>query len=230
MSQSASTAFWSSWTGSRPSLSAFPRKMSPNRAAMTTLKPQSRSAQTACCRDEPVPKLGPATRIVAPAWAGLLSTNDGSSRQALNRPSSKPVRVTRFRYTAGMIWSVSTSERRRGMTLPLWVTNLSIWSLPLQVGRVKVSWCSEPAHHRGGCGDLRRDQVRTPALALPALEVAVGRGGGALAGTERVRVHPQAHRAAGEAPLGARVGEDLVQTLGLGGLAHLVGARHDHHA
>src|SRR5215471_4940912 len=177
MSQSASTAFWSSWTGSRPSLSACPRKISPNRAAMTTLKPQSRSAQTACCRDEPVPKLGPATRIVAPVWAGLLSTNDGSSRQALNRPSSKPVRVTRFRYTAGMIWSVSTSERRRGITLPLWVTNLSIKKLLSQGGRIKVSWCGESSDYCGGGGNLRRDQVGTPALALPALEVAVGRGG-----------------------------------------------------
>src|SRR3954470_21527193 len=69
MSQSASTAFWSSWTGSRPSLRALPRKMSPNRAAMTTLKPQSRSAQTACWRDEPVPKLGPATCVGGRAGA-----------------------------------------------------------------------------------------------------------------------------------------------------------------
>ena len=44
-----------------------------------------------------------------------FSTKSGSlSRQARNRPSSKPVRVIRLRYSAGMIWSVSTSERRSG--------------------------------------------------------------------------------------------------------------------
>src|SRR4029453_10039260 len=183
--------------------------MSPNRGATTALKPQSRNAQTACCRDEPVPKFGPATRMLAPECAGSLSTKAGSSRQALNNPSSKPVRVIRFRYTAGMIWSVSTSERRSGMTVPVWVVNLSM-AVPLQISRV-----GEPAGHRGGGGDLRRDQVGTPTAALPALEVAVGRGGRALARTERVRVHAQAHRAAGEPPLGARVEEHLVQSLGL---------------
>ena len=42
---------------------ALPRKMSPNRGLSTTLKPKSRSAQTACSRLEPVPKSGPAKRI-----------------------------------------------------------------------------------------------------------------------------------------------------------------------
>src|SRR4051812_4446009 len=52
--------------------------------------------------------------------------------------------------------------------------------------------------------------------ALSALEVAVGRGGAALAGREGVGVHPQAHRAAGVTPLEAGVAEDLVEALLLG--------------
>ena len=52
--------------------------------------------------------------------------NDGSLRQAANRPSSKPVRVTRFRYTAGMIWSVSTLDRRSGTPIPVWVRKASM--------------------------------------------------------------------------------------------------------
>src|SRR6266511_1759338 len=124
-----------------------------------------------------------------------------------------------------MIWSVSTSERRSGMTVPAWVVNLSIlWRLSVQVGGA-----GQLAHHGGGGGDLRRDQMGTPTAALPALEVAVGGGGGALAGAERVRVHAETHGTAREPPLGAGVGEDLVQSLGLGCLAHLEGARDDHH-
>jgi hypothetical protein len=45
--------------------------------------------------------------------------NDGSFRHAANNPSSKPVRVTRFKYTAGMIWSVSTLDRRNGTPMPV---------------------------------------------------------------------------------------------------------------
>ncbi len=36
--------------------------MSENEGAMIALKPKSASAQTACSRDEPEPKLAPATR------------------------------------------------------------------------------------------------------------------------------------------------------------------------
>jgi hypothetical protein len=44
-----------------------------------------------------VPKSGPGTKIVAPAYWGWLSTKFGSARQAANSPSSNPVLVTRFR-------------------------------------------------------------------------------------------------------------------------------------
>ena len=58
---------------------------------------------------------------------------------------------------------------------------------------------------------LRADEVGAAATALAALEVAVGRGGAALARCEHVGVHAEAHRAAGEAPLEARLEEDLVE-------------------
>ena len=67
------------------------------------------------------------------------------------------------------------------------------------------------------------------ALALAALEVAVRGGGAALPRFQLVRVHAQAHGAAGEAPLGAEVLEDLVQALGLGLEADAGGAGHHQH-
>ena len=47
------------------------------------------------------------------------------ARQEANRASSKPVRVMRLRYTAGMIWSVSTALRRNGAPMPVCRMNLS---------------------------------------------------------------------------------------------------------
>ena len=82
---------------SRPCLPELPRKMSANFGLSTTLKPKSRSAHTACSRLDPVPKSGPATRMLAPWYTGWLSTNSGSWRQAANSASSKPVLVTRLR-------------------------------------------------------------------------------------------------------------------------------------
>src|SRR6476620_4725333 len=142
------------------------------------------SAQTACSRDDPVPKSGPATRTVAPSYCGWLATNSGSLRHAAKRPSSKPVRVTRLRYTAGMIWSVSTLLRRRGRAVPVWVVKLSMINSSLQVGRR-----AQRAVHRGRRGDQWRHQVGPAALALATFEGPVGGRGGALAGGELVGVH-----------------------------------------
>ena len=50
-------------TGTRPFFVELLRKMSPNRGEITALKPACWIAHTACSRDEPVPKFGPATRI-----------------------------------------------------------------------------------------------------------------------------------------------------------------------
>ena len=65
--------------------------------------------------------------------------------------------------------------------------------------------------YRGGCSHSGADQVRAPAVALPAFEVAVGSGGAALARSEAVGVHGEAHRAARFAPFETGVDEDFVQ-------------------
>src|SRR5690606_7659499 len=74
----------------------------------------------------------------------------------------------------------------------------------------------EVAGHRGGRRHGRADQVGAPTPALATLEIAVGRGGAALAGGEDVVVHPQAHAAARVAPLETGIPEDAIQAFGLG--------------
>src|SRR6476620_5449756 len=102
-----------------------------------------------------------------------------------------------------MIWSVSTLVRRRGMPIPVWVWKASIVvSVGIVCGkseqemggsgmrpaagrvdfsdpggrRLEIGRRGQGAAHRGRRGDQRRDEMRAPALALPALEVAVGGG------------------------------------------------------
>src|SRR5699024_55808 len=145
---------------------------------------------------------------------------------------------TRFRYTAGMIWSVSTLERISGAATPVWVWNFSMVWLPSWVpwvnlwvtcSRLKVGGACEGALDGGGRCDLRGDEVGATTLALAALEVAVGGRRGALAGGQLVRVHAQAHGAARGAPLSARGEEDLVQTFLLCLLLDSRGRRDDEH-
>src|SRR6202023_1413209 len=187
-------------------------------------------AHTACSRDDPVPKSVPATRIVAPVYCGWLSTNEGSSRQAANRPSPKPARLTRLRYSAGMIWSVSTLVCRSGTARPVWVVNGSMGAVSCYRSTgLQVGGGGEVAGDGGGGGDRGRDQVGARALALAALAVAVGGRRAALAGGELVRVHAQAHRAACGAPLGAGRGEHRVQALLFGLGPDLHGPGHDQH-
>src|SRR5262249_5082366 len=121
-----------------------------------------------------MPKSGPATRIVAPAKRSWLSTKSGSlARHAANKPSSKPVRLTRLRSTAGMIWSVSTLLRRSGTAWPVWTVNLSIAQvLPSRLPGSEVGGTGEAAGNGGSRRDERGDEVGAAALALPALEVA----------------------------------------------------------
>src|SRR5436305_8894035 len=78
--------------------------------------------------------------------------------------------------------------------------HLSLFEFP-------ISHIREVAGDGCGCGHRGADEVRAPALALPALEVSVARRGASLARHERVGVHAQTHRAAGLAPLETRVAE-----------------------
>ena len=99
-----------------------------------------------------MPKLGPATRMRAPAKRSSLSTKDRSSRHAANRPCPKPVRSTRLSQSAGMIWSVSTSERSSGTAVPLTMRTGSIRG-PRGWRRCRRwRWPRRPRARRGGCG------------------------------------------------------------------------------
>src|SRR6266508_5546681 len=69
--------------------------------------------------------------------------------------------------------------------------------------------------------------MRAGALALAPFEVAVGGRGDALVLARRVTVHPDAHGAAGLAPLEAGRGEDLVEPFRLGGALDEPGAWDD---
>src|SRR5438046_460111 len=75
----------------------------------------------------------------------------------------------------------------------------------------------EAAGDGGGGGHGRAHEMRAGALALAPLEVAVGGRGDALVLARRVAVHPDAHGAAGLAPLETGRREDLVEAFCLGG-------------
>ena len=107
-----------STTGTSPFLVQLLRKMSEKHGAITASKPYCWIAHTACSRDDPTPNADPATSTLAPAKRSSLSTKSRSSRHVANRPFSNPVRSMRFSQSAGMIWSVSTSERRSGSPVP----------------------------------------------------------------------------------------------------------------
>ena len=144
-----------------------------------------------------------------PAYAGGSARSrdwrpSSSKRQSKKRNSPKPVRSMRFRNCLGMIWSVSTLARSSGATTPAtWRRRRSIRPPPRLPRGSNVADVDEVAGDGRGGGHLRADQVRAAALALAALEVAVGGRGAALARLQDVGVHPQAHRAAGLAPLEA---------------------------
>src|SRR5262245_37860066 len=80
----------------------------------------------------------------------------------------------------------------------------------------------------GRSSGQRRGEERSAALALATLEVAVAGADRVLARRQLVAVHRDAHRAAGLAPLGTGVLEDLGEALLLGLAFHLVRARDDH--
>ncbi len=104
----------STWTGTRPFLRAFPRKMSAKAVLTTASKPPAWSAHTACSREEPQPKFRPATRTRAPSASGRFRAKPGvalpsfSHRQSAKSAFPRPSRVVVTRKRAGMIWSVST--------------------------------------------------------------------------------------------------------------------------
>src|SRR4051812_45048493 len=113
-----------------------------------------------------------------------------------------------------MIWSVSTSLRRSGTTVPVWTVKASMAVAPTHWGwSGQICGGREPPGDGGRGGDARGDEVGPAAGTLSSLEVAVGRARAPLAGGQGVGVHAEAHRAAGTAPLRPGGREDLVQAL-----------------
>jgi len=69
-------------TGTIPVLKQLALKMSAKLGAIKAPKPASRIAHGACSRDDPQPKLAPATITVAPSCSGRLRTKSLSCRQS----------------------------------------------------------------------------------------------------------------------------------------------------
>src|SRR3990167_5869535 len=98
-----------------------------------------------------------------------------------------------FKNCFGIIWSVSTLARSSVTISPRCVLK-GFMSFP-------CSDVNEMAGDGGCRGHVRAHQVRAPALALAAFEVAIRGGGAALADFKLIRIHPQTHAAAGLPPL-----------------------------
>src|SRR5271165_5444706 len=97
-----------------------------------------------------------------------------------------------------------------------------LWSLP------PSPHVHEPPRDRRGRRHRGRNEMRAALVALAAFKIAVRGRGAALAGREFVRVHGEAHRAAGLPPLEAGGKENLVEPLGLGLGLHQARARNNH--
>ena len=70
--------------------------------------------------------------------------------------------------------------------------------------------------------------MRSPAAALAAFEIAVGRRGAALPWLELVGIHAEAHRAAGLAPFEPCRPENFIEAFGFGLHLHESGTRYNH--
>src|SRR5438309_832181 len=118
-----------------------------------------------------------------------------------------------------MMRSVSMSSPRSGKPLPrTWRTRSTA------MGHLRGS---ELAHVDDFAGDRSRRHHRrahqegaSGGAPLPSLEVPVRRGGADLASFEAIRVHRQAHRAAGAAPFETGLEEHAVEPFAFGGGAH----------
>ena len=217
-------------TGRKPFLSALPRKMSAKEGPITARKPWSRSAHTACSRDEPQPKLRPTTSTGAPAASGRLSGNSGRGdavrvvapvgEEALAQARARgALQETRGDDLVGVDVvqgkdDGAAGEDAEGLHRYLISSRASV-TRPVTAAAAAV---------RGLASRVR------PARALAAFEVPVAGAHRVAAGLEAVAVHGDAHRAAGLAPLRARVAEHAVEAFRLRLLLHLLGAGDDQRA
>ena len=167
--------------------------MSANDGATITSKPWSCSAHGACSRDEPQPKFGPVTRIGAPSAAGSFSSKSCLLRPVVEDELAEAGALDPLEELLGDdligVHVGAVEHRRSSRSL---ARTASRDRLQRQLADVRRSG------RRGGRGGHRglTRWVRPPRPWRPSkLRFDVRRA--ALAGLEDVRVHAQAHRAAG---------------------------------
>src|SRR5450759_1170339 len=174
--------------GSSAFFRALPLKMSAKLVETMARTPHARSAQGACSREDPAPKLSPTRRIWRPALCGSSMNDIGSrrfpsgvKRQSKNSASARPALSVILRKRAGQIWSVSMLARGIEITRLVVLANRSGMSEHLH-GRgppyghalhrdaVERARVGDNAGHGTGGGGERRCEERSPAPALPSLE------------------------------------------------------------
>src|ERR1700722_9397348 len=80
----------------------------------------------------------------------------------------------------------------------------------------KVANVHKMSGNGGRGGHDGADQMGAAALALAALEIAIGGAGAALAGRQHIVIHGDAHTATRLAPLETRIAENAVESFLLG--------------
>ena len=192
--------------------------MSAKEGATIAWKPKSSSAQGACSREEPQPKLRPGDEDRVRLQLDLAVADPVVEEELAEAGPLDPLEELLGDDLVGV--DVGAVEHR----------DLALDDVQWPHAQLQSLMSTKcPSIGRRG-GHLRADQVGAPTLALAALEVAVRGRGAALALGERVGVHPQAHRAARLAPFEAGAAEDIVQALGFGRGFDLLGAGDDHRA
>src|SRR6266853_4906448 len=217
-------------THGMPSMVQLPKKISPKEAPTMALMPHYLSDSGACSREDPQPKLIPATSTEAPSYTFWLKGCSGSCLRASSKAwSPSPSLVTVLRNRAGMIRSVSMSLPGTGIARPATCRRaLSVIALSPARRLEHLPHVGDRAVERGRRGHGGAHEQSPPGgAALAPDEVTVAGGRAHLAAPELVVVHAEAHRAAGLAPLEARGQEDLVQPFRLRGLGHLLRAGDD---
>src|SRR5450432_1919196 len=126
-----------------------------------------------------------------------------------------------------MIWSMSMLAA--GMTTVREVRDVNGSMVGWASRSEQFARVGDPAGERtGGRGDRACEQ-RAGTGALAPLEVAVAGADGVLPAPHQVAVHPEAHGAAGFAPLRAGIEEHPVKALGLGLALDVLGAGDHQH-
>src|SRR6201993_4706772 len=200
---SSATSSSRSTTLRNPFLLLLFAKISANDEAITTLKPKSASAHTACSREDPQPKFFPVTRMLPPRYRGSSSKKGtfaaGDRRQSKKRNSPKAARSIRLTNCFRLIWSVSTVTRSSGATSPLCTRNGFMIEMSFVTAnrarllKLPLAYIREVPRDRRRRRHHRTHQMCPATAPLPALEISIARGGTAFARLQDVGIHSQAH-------------------------------------